>query len=380
MIPDKKKYLLAIRILFILILCIPVFRILHAHRSNNNGHIKLVYFGAEFKHRALPEVHEHYPSTVSKYGYDGQYYAQLALRPALRDPALNTALDNATIRARRIGLPFIAYCLGMGDSGRILRVYALLNVVFWCFLVFLIMYYVGCSHYRNFQLAIALLWTTGTLISITRALTDLPALVLALSAIYISRNWILSALLMACSGLTKETSILCYAAGPENNGNRSIKQLTLAILLAIIPVICWYLYLRSSLEHTSMGFYNFTWPFWGFINKLITANENLGNRIGIYNLFEIASPICILCQIIYLCKKPLLSSNLWLLGAGFIPLFIFMGAPVWEDQIGFTRILLPITFAFNLLIHKYEKGKNYIAWYFAGNIGMFWALITFPHI
>ena len=34
--------------------------------------------------------------------YDGQFYAQLALEPLLRDPAIDRALDSAPCRARRI--------------------------------------------------------------------------------------------------------------------------------------------------------------------------------------------------------------------------------------------------------------------------------------
>ena len=41
-------------------------------------------------------------------GYDGHYYAQLAARPAVNDPALSGAIDNVGYRARRILFSWLA--------------------------------------------------------------------------------------------------------------------------------------------------------------------------------------------------------------------------------------------------------------------------------
>ena len=75
-------------------------QILRDHFSRDYGFVSLIDFGQRFRERALPEVREFTPPSRSGWGYDGQFYAQLALRPSLDDPALERALDNATYRAR----------------------------------------------------------------------------------------------------------------------------------------------------------------------------------------------------------------------------------------------------------------------------------------
>jgi len=80
--------------------------ILIDHYSPKSGFLGLIYFGQEFQKSVLPEVREISPVTSSQFGYDGQFYAQIALRPTLMDDALVRALDNPTYRSRRIGCAF----------------------------------------------------------------------------------------------------------------------------------------------------------------------------------------------------------------------------------------------------------------------------------
>ena len=59
--------------------------------------------------RAIPHID--YPPSAS---YDGQFYAQLALEPLLRNPDIDRALDQPPYRARRILLSWTAWALGLG--------------------------------------------------------------------------------------------------------------------------------------------------------------------------------------------------------------------------------------------------------------------------
>ena len=59
--------------------------------------------------QAVP--HYQYPLWAS---YDGQFYAQRALDPLLRDPTIDRGMDLAPFRARRILFSGTAYVLGMG--------------------------------------------------------------------------------------------------------------------------------------------------------------------------------------------------------------------------------------------------------------------------
>jgi len=158
--------------------------ILIDHYSPKSGFLGLIYFGQEFQKSVLPEVREISPVTSSQFGYDGQFYAQIALCPTLMDDALVRALDNPTYRSRRIGLPFLAFCLGLGKSAWILQIYALLNFGFWLLLLWAISRFIGYNSPRDLFLATALLWSTGTLTSIERSLTDFPAAVLGVLAVF----------------------------------------------------------------------------------------------------------------------------------------------------------------------------------------------------
>ena len=79
------------------------------------GFAYLIEFGERFDARVLPAVRDvpHYVHADSA-GYDGQFYAQLATEPLLRDRTLNSALDSAPYRARRILFSWTAFVLGLG--------------------------------------------------------------------------------------------------------------------------------------------------------------------------------------------------------------------------------------------------------------------------
>ena len=63
----------------------------------------------------LPELR---PAPIFTYdaGYDGHYYAQLAARPLVNDPALSGAVDSVGYRARRMLLSWTAWVVGGGDA------------------------------------------------------------------------------------------------------------------------------------------------------------------------------------------------------------------------------------------------------------------------
>ena len=96
------------------------------------GFSGLVQFGDSFVERQLPEVRALNPYVMEhSMGYDGQFYAQLAVRPDPADPEVQRALHTPAYRARRMLLPWVAHLLGAGRPAWVLQVYALLNVASW---------------------------------------------------------------------------------------------------------------------------------------------------------------------------------------------------------------------------------------------------------
>jgi hypothetical protein len=87
-----------------------------AYYSPATGLTFFIEFPAESHGRELPIVqaipHHDHPGSA---GYDGQFYAQLAIDPLITDPAIDRALDDPPYRARRILFSWTAHLVGLGQ-------------------------------------------------------------------------------------------------------------------------------------------------------------------------------------------------------------------------------------------------------------------------
>jgi hypothetical protein len=127
------------------------------------------------------------------------------------------------------------------------------------------------------------------------------------------------------------------------------------------------------------GINNFSFPFVALAHKLWQAIHDFSGvflqgpvHLQAYDLFEILAPLSLVIQAGYLIAKPRIDDQAWRLGIGFALLLCVLGRSPWVAQNGYCRILLPLTFSFNLLLHKHEPGTKFAAWYVAGNVGMCW--------
>lgn len=375
---SKRHSSLKLAIIYSILLIMPISIILY-HYTPENKLLDLIYFGKDYESIALPESHDIIMERHREIGYDGQFYAQLALDPSLKNPQLEIAIDNPRYRARRIGLPFLAYFLGLGRPDYILHIYSILNFIFWILLLIVITRYIGFAKHRDILLAFSLLWTTGTAVSIERSLTDLPSASLCVLAISLKGKWIISMILLCFSGLIKDTSLLSFSAVPWKKDIKyiDIKRSFLSFLVCIFPLVLWMIYINFNISKGSTGgLENFTIPLIDIITKFNNAIIYL--RTGIpkarhfQEFFEILAPLSLLIQAIYLLYKPRIKSSAWRLGIGFAFLTFIININVWYEQFAYTRVLLPLTFSFNLLIHKHESKAGYALWFILGNIGMFW--------
>ena len=295
---------------------------------------------------------------------------------------LERALDGPLYRSRRIGLPLLAYCLGLGKPAWILHVYSLLNVVFWLLLLAMLARLIGFHRPRDLLLFIALLWSTGTLTSIERALTDLPAAVLGLLAVCYSRTWGGSAFFLGSAALFKETSALSFAAARwiEKGKRLDLKRIFVSVLIMVVPIALWLVYVQIRMTGgNNAGMNNFAFPFSALVHKLWKAAHDFAGVFlqgpvhqQAYSCFEVLAPLSLVIQAVYLIAKRRFDDKIWRLGIGFALLLCLLGNSIWVEQNGYCRILLPLTFSFNLLLHKHEPRTRFTAWYVAGNVGMCW--------
>ena len=215
------------------------------------GWTRMIFFGGTFEDHTLPRLRRlaHYTETgeAGRWGYDGQFYAQMAIDPSLRDPGFDRALDMPAYRARRIGLPAAVFLLGGGKPRRILQMYALSNLFFWFVLLGAMCSLLRPSGLRSLLCLSAGVLCLGAVASMERSLIDLPAAAVLFAGLAAARTWGGPALL-AAAVLTRETSLL--AAGGFWDGRPpwrggAWKRLLVLSAAALVPLALWMLYVNG---------------------------------------------------------------------------------------------------------------------------------------
>ncbi len=337
----------------------------------SNDDVKLTAF------RELPVfVHRH------NGGYDGLYYAQIALDPTLRDPQLPAAIDNLAYRARRILPPAIAWTLGGGRPAWITRIYPLLNVVAWFALAVLLwrLLAVDTPHggpdlWRGWLAWAGVLFSAGALVSVRLALTDLVALAILAGALFAAerRRKITALSALAAAALARETSLLGLA-GLVKRPWLSWKNLARSVI-AIAPLAAWLAYIRWRVGAADQGWDNLTVPGAGFVEKwrdALAATQTLGDKLLAWS--TVLATLGLTVQAAFIIARPRLDDRWWRIGAAYVGLMLFLGTAVWEDHPGAAmRVLLPLTLAFNVLAHRVRAP---IVWLLAGNLGVLAGLLA----
>jgi len=96
----------------------------------HTGFSSLIDFGDQFAARRVASLSDVPLYTYARSsGYDGQFYAQLAVAGNPLDPELDRALDSAGYRARRALLPALVHLAGLGRPAWIIQAYALANLL-----------------------------------------------------------------------------------------------------------------------------------------------------------------------------------------------------------------------------------------------------------
>lgn len=328
--------------------------------------------------RAVP--HYDYPDRAA---YDGQFYVQRALDPLLRDPEVDRAMDLAPFRARRILFSWTAYALGFGRPGWIVHVYALQNVVAWLLLAGVLTRWLPPTSGRALVLWAACLFSHGMQWSVRFALLDGPSLLLlTLAVLAVERGRpLLSAAVAGLSALGRETNVLAVLAQPRPASRRDWARLGGALLLASVPVLLWYDYLRSIYRSTLLtGTDQLAWPgeglfvIWGRVARGV-AGQGLLSEDGL--LFCLMFSLAV--QAIYLGVKPDLARPWWRIAAGYALLMLTLDVTLANPHTGaITRVLLPLTVGFNVLLRHEARGATFWPWFAAGNLHLIPALRVMP--
>ena len=309
----------------------------------NTGFTELIDFGDQFHQTALPAIRDvpHYVDPRSP-GYDGQWYAQLALEPLLRNRGLDLALDTPQYRARRILFSWTAYlrrprpadagssrstrprtsspgCCSRGSCCGGFRRPAPRHFAAWF----------GCLYRHRHGRVVPLRAARGPRHGDCRpgGLGDGAAVV---------PGW-----RPACSappgsaGRPTCWPARCSSTAFRATGARGPRSAARG-LVVVVPFVLWLLYIRSVYPAANVSNPDsFGWPFSGYLQKWsATLSELYVDGWGTFARFNFAAMMGLTVQIGYLLWRREWGSAWWRVGAAYCVLMPFLSYPVWEGYPG----------------------------------------------
>jgi len=350
--------------------------------DRHTGYSSLILFGDHFAPQRLRQLAPVPLYTYARQvGYDGQFYAQIAVAGNPFDRDLARALDAPAYRERRILLPLVVHAAGLGRPGLIIQLFALANLFCLALLAALLArWWFPPTDVDNLLRWAGILFGAALVVSTTRSLTDGPALLLiAIGARQLERGrtWT-AASVLGLAGLVRETSVLCAAAfwpgqpGEPGKPGEPIwaarRRAALAALVCVAPMAVWTAILFA--HHGRIGgLRNVAPPFVALGSKareLVVGWRTRGFDPAFRDELLIAATLVI--QIGFLVARPQPRQPWWRIGISFAVFAAFLGWPVWE---GFpsaaARALLPVSLAFNRLVPRTRRGLMLLAF---GNLGL----------
>lgn len=343
------------------------------------GWAKTIQFGGLFAPHALPRLQRmpHYVTAADNGGADGQFYAQMAFQPSLQNPAYDEALDNPQYRARRIGLPALAYVVGLFRPRFILQVYGVSNLFFWFLLMGAVFRLCRPRTGRQLLCVCAALLGYGIAASMECAVTDLPATALIFTAMLLG-SWGGYATLAAAT-LTRETSALAVFSllDPRRRWRDGDWKRPLALLVVgLAPFGLWMVHVlhRFGQAGNAAGLRNFSLPFQAmgscFADAVaacrMTGLSESATNVGVFGWLyadeqtrQMLTVAGLFFQVVYVAVRREWSSPVWRTGFLYALLCIVMGTAVWEECSNAARAVLPLTVCFYLRLAG-ERGR----WWF----------------
>jgi len=324
------------------------------------GFTCLIVFGGAGQVQRIRELQTvNYYVDKDSYGYDGQYYAQLAVKPLLMSRDLATAEDNLPYRARRILFSGLAYLLGLGQPSWVLEAYALENVAAWLLLAWLLLRWFPPTGPGNLVRWVGTLFAWGLTTSVRQGLMDGPSLLLIAWGVLLveqGRRWSATCVL-GVAGLGRETNLLTLpvlAPGADWSwaevGRTAVRWGLVVVPLAAWVACIWWICGQPS----NAGVGNFGPPFQAYLAKWFEAWRDF--RVGGWDSLGgwlLIMLVSLTVQLLVVLLRPRWAQPWWRVGAPYAVLLIVLGPAVWDGFPGAAaRVVVPLTLAFNALVPR----------------------------
>ena len=324
------------------------------------GFTAFIEFPAAAHDAELPALRATPHRDATSPGYDGQFYAQLALDPLVRDPAIDEALDNPPYRARRILFSWTAFALGLGRPWWVLQIYALQNAIAWLLGAWLLCRWMPPVDARRLVLWSGCLLSHGALSSVRYAMPDGPTTWLLMAGLAIEGP-IASALIIGVAGLGRETALLGASRFVASLIARRWWLAGLCLLLCALPLAIWTDYLRSIYRDDVLaGGNHITTVVAGLAWKLSRIDSEAAVRGMTFPVIAsglAVTGLLVQAGIVLTALARSRARDRWaLLGAAFVALALVTHQDVYAGTPGaFTRVLLPLTIAANVLLAGWPR-------------------------
>jgi hypothetical protein len=314
--------------------------------------------------------HYQYPAFAS---YDGQFYAQRALDPFLLDPTVDRGMDLAPFRARRILFCWTAYALGLGRPVWILNAYALQNVICWLVIAVMITRWISLSSWRGLALWTACLFSHGLLWSVRFALLDGPSLMLTMWAVAVAEreHALGSAAIVGLNALGRETNLLVTVAQPVPRTRKGWARFAVALAIAALPSVIWMDYLRSIYRSTTLaGTDSFAFFASGLVQNWRVVLARLGPSLpGFGSLFPAFILLSVVAQAVFIFVRRQYLVPWWRVACVYAVLLLFLDPVlVAPSTAAITRVMLPLTVGFNILLAREDRAARFWPWFIIGNV------------
>jgi hypothetical protein len=339
-----------------------VFRVAQSYGAST-GFTSLIAFGDRHEATRIAAVDSVPVHTYQEsYGYDGQFYAQIAVAGNPFDPGLQRALDLPAYRTRRILLPLVTHVVGLGRPGWILTAYALANVACWLALAWLLArWWFPPGRLHDLLRWVGSLFGAGMLVSVCRSLTDAPALLLiaaGVRSIEVNRAR-LAAGFLAAAGLVREASVVAAAAfgWPSRAAGRPPAKTLLLASIAVLPAAVWTVVVAAhfqTVKATSLGA-----PFTGLSAGLahIGSTARTAGILAARNDVLVVAAFLVQAGLLVFLTRRRPAHPWWRVAVAVTILIFLTDRDPWADLFStISRATLPLTLAFNVLVPRSRAG------------------------